>query len=537
MEASIPTRIKSWLSPVVCRVIFAVLLAINFYYSWRFLTINCPIDLAGDEAQYWDWSRHLDLAYYSKGPLVAYVIRASCAVLGDTMSAIRLPALILAIGTSICTYWLTRRLFGSDRLALGAVLLGAIVPMYAAGGMLMTIDPPMFFFWALATCLAAAAIFDDRKWAWPLAGLAAGLSALAKYGALAWPPIVLIFLLLDKPSRKHLKTAGPWLMTVISLACLTPVVIWNTRHDWVSLHHVSGQTTGVFTWKHLPEFLGAQIGAVNPLLAVLMFAAAIYTLRARSISDPHRRAMRFLLCVGGVFFVSCLLDSLVAKVQVNWPAPAYFTLLILTAYFIATHCRAVREWFIAAVIFGIAVQPILHDLTLLYPLAAWLDKHHPRKPNADGAPRHWVNSLDMEYKLRGMRDPFARYVANELGKLPAGSFVLCEAYEDASELAFYLPGQPQTYFAGSYWTDLKVRRRWTQFDIWPDRSLDRPELVGKDAIYIGFAGYAPLKQSFEKVDRLPDIVVEVKGLELQRIAVCKCTGFKGMKRPDGAGPR
>src|SRR6202035_207385 len=105
---------------------------ISFVNQWRFLTHDCPVDLSGDEAQYWDWSRHLDLSYYSKGPMVAYIIHASCAVMGNTMPAVRLPALILAVGTSICTYWLTRKLFGSDRLALGAFLLGAIVPMYMA---------------------------------------------------------------------------------------------------------------------------------------------------------------------------------------------------------------------------------------------------------------------------------------------------------------------------------------------------------------------------------------------------------------------
>jgi len=230
------------------------------------------------------------------------------------------------------------------------------------------------------------------------------------------------------------------------------------------------------------------------------------------------------------------LDALIAKVQVNWPAPAYFTLLILTAYFIATHWRISRGWFIGAMVFGIAMQPILHDLTRLYPLAHWLDVHHPRKA-LNGQPRYWVNSLDMEYKLRGMENPFAHDVAAELGKLPAGSFVLCEAYEEASELAFYLPDHPKTYFAGSYWTDLAVRRRWTQFDLWPDRSLDRSELIGKDAIYVGYAGYAPLKESFESITPLPDIIIKVDGMVVQRMAMWKCVGFKGMKKPAGNGPR
>ena len=32
------------------------------------------IDLAPAEAHYWEWSRRLDWSYYSKGPMVAYLI-------------------------------------------------------------------------------------------------------------------------------------------------------------------------------------------------------------------------------------------------------------------------------------------------------------------------------------------------------------------------------------------------------------------------------------------------------------------------------
>jgi len=81
----------------------------GFVSHLLYLTHNCPIDLSGDEAQYWDWSRNLDLSYYSKGPLIAYIIRASCGLFGDNMPAIRLPALLLGIGTSLVTYALTRR--------------------------------------------------------------------------------------------------------------------------------------------------------------------------------------------------------------------------------------------------------------------------------------------------------------------------------------------------------------------------------------------------------------------------------------------
>ena len=48
-----------------------------------YLAHDCPLDLAPDEAHYWDWSRHLDSSYYSKGPLVAYLLRGGCEVAGS----------------------------------------------------------------------------------------------------------------------------------------------------------------------------------------------------------------------------------------------------------------------------------------------------------------------------------------------------------------------------------------------------------------------------------------------------------------------
>src|SRR4051794_29176003 len=147
-EARPPWQLD-WLTPARCRLMLAAVLLLGFLGHLRYLTHDCPVDLSGDEAHYWEWSRNLDLSYYSKGPLVAYIIRASCNLFGDTMWAVRLPALLFACGTGLVTYLLTRKLFGSERLALGTVLLNGLVPMFIAGSVLMTIDPPFFFCWAL----------------------------------------------------------------------------------------------------------------------------------------------------------------------------------------------------------------------------------------------------------------------------------------------------------------------------------------------------------------------------------------------------
>src|SRR6267378_3769554 len=83
------------------------------------LSILPGSDLAFDEAHYWMWSERLAPAYFSKGPGVAFAIRAGTA------------------------------LFGANAGWWGVIALNAI-PIFNIGAILMTIDPLSIFFWLAA---------------------------------------------------------------------------------------------------------------------------------------------------------------------------------------------------------------------------------------------------------------------------------------------------------------------------------------------------------------------------------------------------
>src|SRR5207253_3150235 len=95
-----------------------------------------------DEAYYWDWSRHLDWSYHSKGPLTAWLIRLSCEFLGDTMFAVRFPAVVCGSLLLAGLYSLTLSVYQNDKLAIAVTALALTLPVIAAGSMLMTIDAP-----------------------------------------------------------------------------------------------------------------------------------------------------------------------------------------------------------------------------------------------------------------------------------------------------------------------------------------------------------------------------------------------------------
>ena len=54
-----------------------------------------PNSLYADETQYWLWSQSLDWGYFSKPPMIAWVIAATTTVFGDADWAVRLAAPVL----------------------------------------------------------------------------------------------------------------------------------------------------------------------------------------------------------------------------------------------------------------------------------------------------------------------------------------------------------------------------------------------------------------------------------------------------------
>ncbi|MBI3329506.1 MAG: glycosyltransferase family 39 protein, partial [Nitrospinae bacterium] len=91
------------------------------------------LELSPDEAHYWEWSRRLDWSYYSKGPLVAYLIAASTALGGSTELFVRLPATLLAVGTTLVVVRLLEDLFADPRAALATAIFLHTIPLFAAG--------------------------------------------------------------------------------------------------------------------------------------------------------------------------------------------------------------------------------------------------------------------------------------------------------------------------------------------------------------------------------------------------------------------
>ena len=119
-------------------------------WAWTIITVSLAVrlwfvasgqlDLVQDEAQYWDWSRRLQWSYYSKGPLIAWVIGFWTHLFGSTELGVRMGAVVNATVAQIMLWYGVSRLMGRPRLAVLSLAVANTMPLFLAAGVLMTTD-------------------------------------------------------------------------------------------------------------------------------------------------------------------------------------------------------------------------------------------------------------------------------------------------------------------------------------------------------------------------------------------------------------
>src|SRR5215467_10438612 len=168
------------------------------------------VDLFFDEAQYWAWSREPAFGYFTKPPLLAWIIAGAEALCGSSEACVRAPAPILYFGTSLIVFAIARQLY-DESVALYAALSTALTPGVIFSARIISTDVPLLFFWALAL-LAYAKLIDggDRRWSAVL-GVAIGLGMLAKYAMIYFLIGAALAAWLERDARLLLRRSDVWL--------------------------------------------------------------------------------------------------------------------------------------------------------------------------------------------------------------------------------------------------------------------------------------------------------------------------------------
>ena len=310
------------------------------------------VDLFFDEAQYWAWSRELAFGYFSKPPLLAWIIKASDLVCGSGEACVRAASPLFYLGTCLVTYVIAKDLYGRDTAAWSALTL-ALATGVSFSTRIISTDVPLLFCWALAL-LAYLRLLRAPDWRWAaVLGAALGFGLLAKYAMIYFLLGAIGAALFDREARAVLMRGQTWIAIALAVLIVSPNVAWNFANDFVTVRHTGDNITGGgLRFKPLDAvaFVSSQLVVAGPLV----FATFLLILvTGRSLSRADKLMLAF--AIPPLALVTAL--SFARSANANWAAPSIISMTVLV---VAWWLRSGRTWALwATLAIGVFVQALL----------------------------------------------------------------------------------------------------------------------------------------------------------------------------------
>jgi 4-amino-4-deoxy-L-arabinose transferase-like glycosyltransferase len=291
-----------------------------------------PLQLYADEAQYWAWSQQLAFGYFTKPPLIAWIVWLTTR-LGDAEPLVRMSSPLLHAAAGIFIFLAANRLYEA-RTALFALLVYALMPAVQLGAFVVSTDTPMIACLAAALWAYAALQQADARTAWRPAlglGLALGLAFLAKYAALYSVAGIALHLGSSPTARRPWRPAAIVAAFGAFILVAAPNVVWNAANHFASVGHVASEAAwggarkgGVL--KAL-GFLGSQFGVFGPIPFAVLAGGGIWLAVRRRLEAADRLLIAWALPP----LVIVLVEAFIAGSKANWAAAAFVPGSILVA--------------------------------------------------------------------------------------------------------------------------------------------------------------------------------------------------------------
>ena len=455
-------------------------------------------DLVLDEAQYWTWSRELACGYFSKPPMIAWVIRGMTAICGDGEVCIRSASPLLYTLAAFMIYLSGRALYGA-RVGFWSAIVFATLPGVSYSANLITTDVPLILLWTIML-YAWVMLVKRRSMRFAvLLGVGIGLGLMAKQAmiyavlCIAWHAAV------SREAREALKGGRAIVAAAIAIVLFAPNVIWNAQHGFPTVKHTGSNIGWQYPYVHperLIEYIGVQFGVFGPILFVVLMRSACRELH--KASDPGKvLLLSFSLPVLALLSVQAVLS----RAHGNWTATAYPAGSILVT--------AVMLELNRNLLFRISLA--LH-LAIAVGLAA-----------APAFARQWpiFERLQFASRVVGWRES-ADAVRAKLAEERYGS-ILVDTREMAGELLYYLRDVPMPLYVWQAdpvpMDHYQMTRRFTSAS---------PEPVLFVSLKRCPPGFAKKFDSFTNLGRARIVLVKTKARMLH---FCRYAGYKGSNGP------
>lgn len=336
------------------RADIAILLGIASMVALAHLLTNGRYGFHRDELQTLSDALHLDWGFVAYPPLTPFLERIGLYLFGVSLVGLRLFAVMAQSAAIVVTGLMARELGGGRLAQVAAALSVALSPLPLFEGTEFQYTSFDYLWWVLVAYFIIRLLkTDDPRW-WLAIGAVVGVGLMTKYTMLFFVAGILAGLLLT-PARRFLANWWLWAGAGLALLIFLPNLVWQVRHDFISLHflrHIHVRDVGE---GRANGFLRDQF-----LLCANRFTAPLWILGLLGfLRDRRYRLLAwmyliplalFLLSKGRGYYLAAsypMLMAMGATLAERWLASlprwwrwtvetAYFTLLVAWGMYICT---------------------------------------------------------------------------------------------------------------------------------------------------------------------------------------------------------
>ena len=309
--------------------------------------IAMSIGLGNDEVYYLTYAQHLQWNYFDHPPIVALLIRLTTFNLHFTSEFfVRLGPIVFAAINTYLIYDICQLIKNKKAGLIAALLYSASLYSSIIAGVFILPDSPQLFFWLVSVYFLIQIVSDTTQskklnYCLILFGLFSGLCIMSKiHGVFLWVGFGLYVLFFK---RELLTNTFLYLSVLITLAIISPILIWNIENHFITYTFHSQRVTisrGINSSGFFREFFGG-IFYNNPINYFLTICALIAVWKNKIVMAIEVK--RLLLFLSLPLIVLLLFISFFRDTLPHWSGPAFVTLLILTSCYIADEIEKAKN--------------------------------------------------------------------------------------------------------------------------------------------------------------------------------------------------
>jgi hypothetical protein len=300
-----------------------------------------------DELQTLSDALHMDWGFVAYPPFTPFVERVGLALFGGSLIGLRMFSVIAQSAAIFITGLMTRELGGRRLAQIAAAISVALAPLSMFEGTEFQYTAFDYLWWVLISYFVVRLLkSSDPRWCVPI-GAVIGLGLMTKYTMAFYVAGILGGVVLTG-ARRFLGSKWFWIGVALAFLISLPNLIWQLRHDLISLHFLEyihrrdvGQGRSEGFWRD-QFWIDTNLAS-----APLWIAGLIFSLR-----DRRYRMLAWMYVIPLALFVA-------TKARFYYVGAAYPMLLAMGAVvaegWILTLRQAWRRIVEAALFVGIAL--------------------------------------------------------------------------------------------------------------------------------------------------------------------------------------